>query len=890
MKKRLCTILLGLAAFFCVGTAAACATLSGDSAGAIPKTSATIKFDINLSGYETNAVKDKTVSIGKRVPIAKAYVTSENPDNLQLYGWYTDKACTDKWDFKQDRVTGDMTLYAKWVEQYEVNYFVNGDLVKTDPVFKGDTIIEDASLVAGFKYLGTYLDAGYETEFDYEEPIAGDTDLYIQRSEGIYMSDHVEEGELSSVALTDYLVAYIGSYSTDSKGNMVETEGWVEPRTVSTQYGNGTVEEKCTYVNFGYAPKYGDGYIELCLALDITQSQIIRVWFKNLGKADSVNMYFTALLDAENNVYSETGAVYTQDYCYPNYTGSKVGSGIMLSREQMNMDESSEWTYVDFNLYEVYKNGYSVWGTSNFLGMLRFQASYKNVNEDDWSNEFLIKAIEGISHEIVVEDSATVKELLNTATTTAPSVVEQAGAAQAANPQGLVFPKDGNAVTLVEDGAQVFNTVDGLLFYAQNEIVSREGNGDYYGFTVEVPKDKTIDLSELTTLNFTVKNYGYVENIVVRVYNDKGVPIKADLKLTARQMDSKTYTANLYGKGGMTGNLSKIELRYNSIGVDNALLIESIQMTSFVPYDIPGINLNDKYSFGLSSTSDVTVSFDSNRDGTQFDVKKTGATVLSSDRPYDATSDGYGIATLQYYLPKDSNVSAVSVEYKIDGAFTSKYTYALDTENKGAYNSVSLPFKANERGIVKAIRLSFEGTGKVLIRSIDYATDANSLPFYLTYEDVYKGWDWELTNTYQYDSVLKSSVFIKDPTQAQLTFALYIGFSSLNQHLYVPHTTRNVLVSATTKIKIVYQNRTTTSKMDVIAGFSRTDVGNPDEDGRAWLEAYGNEIDCMMEEYEWSTLTIEVPANRAGEYLGKISIGFAGKEIAIRAISIETGV
>ena len=47
------------------------------------------------------------------------------------------------------------------------------------------------------------------------------------------------------------------------------------------------------------------------------------------------------------------------------------------------------------------------------------------------------------------------------------------------------------------------------------------------------------------------------------------------------------------------------------------------------------------------------------------------------------------------------------------------------------------------------------------------------------------------------------------------------------------------------------------------------------------------EIDCNMGEYEWSTLTIEVPAEYANLYLAKIRVGFSGNEIAIRAISIE---
>ena len=132
-KNKLLTMLLSIAMLF--GTSAmlaSCGDGGTDSSSAVEevKTSATVKFDVNLEGYETNSVKAKTVSIGKRVPIAKAYVTSDNPDNLQLYGWYTDKACTQAWDFKQDRVQDDMTLYAKWVEQYTVNYYLNDKVLK----------------------------------------------------------------------------------------------------------------------------------------------------------------------------------------------------------------------------------------------------------------------------------------------------------------------------------------------------------------------------------------------------------------------------------------------------------------------------------------------------------------------------------------------------------------------------------------------------------------------------------------------------------------------------------------------------------------------------------------------------------------------------------------
>ena len=111
-NNKLLTMLICMTMLFSGVALASCGmnNTGSDSSGSIVsevKTTATVKFDVNIEGYETNSVKDKTVSIGKRVPIVKAYVTGENPDNLQLYGWYTDKACTDLWDFKADRVQGD---------------------------------------------------------------------------------------------------------------------------------------------------------------------------------------------------------------------------------------------------------------------------------------------------------------------------------------------------------------------------------------------------------------------------------------------------------------------------------------------------------------------------------------------------------------------------------------------------------------------------------------------------------------------------------------------------------------------------------------------------------------------------------------------------------------
>ena len=844
---------------------------------------ATVRFDVNTE-HSTNSIKDKEVTIGKRVSKPSAYITDDNPTNLQVYGWYTTADCTTQWDFKNDRVEGDMTLYAKWVELYEVDYYVNNEFVKTEFAFKGDLLEEDVSIIEGYKYLGTYTDSAHTQKYDYATPVAGSMDVYLARSEGIYISDHVEEGELSTGSLTDCLAAYIGTYSPD----MQEQEGWVEEYTVNTAYETGTVEEKCTYVNFGYTPNYSDGYVELSRSFDISKSQIIRVWFKNLGNATDLCMYFTTMLDAENNIYSETGINYTQDFCYPNHTGNP-SARITLSEDQRNMDESAEWIYVDFNLYEIYKNGYSVWATSPYLGALRFQANYKSENEEDFSNVFLIKAIEGLPLEIPVEDSEKIALTMKEAKDLTADQLASVSDAQVENPKGFVFPKDFANAGKIIGSAELINSTDGLLFYSENEILGREKEDPSTGFSVYAPEGKNIDLGAYTTFNITLRNYGYTDKIIVYVYNDQGVPVKTEMELATRMGLSKTYTANLYGKFGMEGNLTRVEILYTSVGVDNLVLVESIEFSEFVPYDTLGVNLNDKFHYGFVSTDDVTVSFDGDRAGTLFEVSKSGASVVTPDKDYKSTTDGYQYATLKCYLPSSSEVTAVTATFKVGGVFTTPYKFELDMENKGKEQSITLPFVMDERGFVEALQLTFEGTGSIIIKEIEYSVGESSLPYYGDYSMIYKGWaDWLSLASYEYDPVTECSIFTNQ-SDGLMSASMYIGVTQANKHISKPHTTYNVLVTETTKVKIIYRNRTDFDKLTVLLRFDNTEDGTGDREIYPSCNNYNVEIDSNMQDYEWSTLTIEVPTMYVDTYLAKINWQFMGAELEIRAIAIETG-
>ena len=41
-------------------------------------------------------------------------------EGWSFIGWFTDRACTNEWDFDSDTLTGDLTLYAGWEKKPEV--------------------------------------------------------------------------------------------------------------------------------------------------------------------------------------------------------------------------------------------------------------------------------------------------------------------------------------------------------------------------------------------------------------------------------------------------------------------------------------------------------------------------------------------------------------------------------------------------------------------------------------------------------------------------------------------------------------------------------------------------------------------------------------------------
>ena len=93
----------------------------------------TVTFDVQGHG---TAPKAQTVEYNKKAATPKA----PTEDGYAFGGWYKDAACKTKFSFST-RITGDITLYAKWDEAYTLKFHTNGgSTIKSINVAKNGTV------------------------------------------------------------------------------------------------------------------------------------------------------------------------------------------------------------------------------------------------------------------------------------------------------------------------------------------------------------------------------------------------------------------------------------------------------------------------------------------------------------------------------------------------------------------------------------------------------------------------------------------------------------------------------------------------------------------------------------------------------------------------------
>ena len=167
-----------------------------------------------------------------------------------LDGWYKDKQFTKKWDFENDTVTDDLTLYAKWIGTTKtVTYVTNYD--KEDFTAEqevGRTIPKPADLMwIDHRFGGWYKDAALTEAWDFSTDTMPDSDLtlYAKWTEEIgydpYEANNVSSGEKtfnghSYTHIMTYMSFSEAKAYAEARGGYLATINSAEEQAFLAQY------------------------------------------------------------------------------------------------------------------------------------------------------------------------------------------------------------------------------------------------------------------------------------------------------------------------------------------------------------------------------------------------------------------------------------------------------------------------------------------------------------------------------------------------------------------------------------------------------------------------------------------------------------------------------
>ena len=137
-------------------------------------TTYTVTFDSNGGG----AVESQTVLMNN---------TATTPDNpikeggYTFAGWYSDSELTTEYNFST-QVTGNITLYAKWIPFYVVTFNSNeGSAMQNQAVTSGGTATRPADPTkSGYSFENWYSDSALTTVYNFSTAVTGNITLYAK--------------------------------------------------------------------------------------------------------------------------------------------------------------------------------------------------------------------------------------------------------------------------------------------------------------------------------------------------------------------------------------------------------------------------------------------------------------------------------------------------------------------------------------------------------------------------------------------------------------------------------------------------------------------------------------------------------------------------------------
>ncbi len=138
-----------------------------------------VRFTVAFDSQGGSVVESRYALYGSLLTLPDA----PTKERHEFDGWYKDEQCTQAWNFDTDVVSGDMTLYAKWVAVYRVSFdSQGGSAVDIQSVRDGAHAVKPSDpyhLGKGFG--GWYKDAACTQAWDFSvDTVTADMTLYAK--------------------------------------------------------------------------------------------------------------------------------------------------------------------------------------------------------------------------------------------------------------------------------------------------------------------------------------------------------------------------------------------------------------------------------------------------------------------------------------------------------------------------------------------------------------------------------------------------------------------------------------------------------------------------------------------------------------------------------------
>ncbi len=193
------------------------------------------KYNVTFDSQGGSSVSSQNeIESGSKITAPTAPTRAE----YRFLGWYKESACTNEFNFSTDTITATTTLYAKWIETFEVTFNVDGgSSVAKQTIDKGGKVTKPGDPTkAGHRFDGWYKDSTKSTAFNFtSDTITAATTIYAKWVATFDVEYDTQGGSVVTKQVID-----AGSKATKPENNPTKDgymfAGWYEDADCQTEF------------------------------------------------------------------------------------------------------------------------------------------------------------------------------------------------------------------------------------------------------------------------------------------------------------------------------------------------------------------------------------------------------------------------------------------------------------------------------------------------------------------------------------------------------------------------------------------------------------------------------------------------------------------------------